>query len=165
VRRSIMKKLLLTMTVNGDPVDVAVTPNTTLLEVLRNDLGLTGVKEGCSEGACGACTVLMDGRPIRSCLTLAAEAEGAEILTVEGVAAAGNLHPVQQAFVDYGAVQCGFCTPGMVLASKALLERDPSPSDDDIKTALAGNFCRCTGYAKILQAVRAAADSLSKAGT
>lgn len=165
MRRSIMKKLLLTMTVNGDPVDVAVTPNTTLLEVLRNDLGLTGVKEGCSEGACGACTVLMDGRPIRSCLTLAAEAEGAEILTVEGVAAAGNLHPVQQAFVDYGAVQCGFCTPGMVLASKALLERDPSPSDDDIKTALAGNFCRCTGYAKILQAVRAAADSLSKAGT
>lgn len=160
-----MKKLLLSMTVNGDPVELAVAPNTTLLEVLRNDLGLTGVKEGCSEGTCGACTVLIDGRPIRSCLTLAAEAEGAEILTIEGVAAAGDLHPVQQAFVDHGAVQCGFCTPGMVLASKALLDRDPSPTDDDIKTALAGNFCRCTGYAKIIQAVHAAADSLSKAGT
>jgi len=158
-----MKKLLLTLTVNGDPVDLAVTPNSTLLEVLRNHLGLTGVKEGCSEGTCGACTVLMDGRPIRSCITLAVEAEGAEILTIEGVAASGELHPVQEAFVDHGAVQCGFCTPGMVLASKALLDKDPSPSDDAIRNALAGNFCRCTGYTKILQAVRAAADNISKA--
>jgi len=158
-----MKKLLLSLTVNGDSVELAVTPNSTLLEVLRNDLGLTGVKEGCSEGTCGACTVLMDGRPIRSCITLAVEAEGAEILTIEGVAASGELHPVQEAFVDHGAVQCGFCTPGMVLASKALLDKDPSPSDDTIRNALAGNFCRCTGYTKILQAVRAAADNISKA--
>lgn len=151
-----MKKQLLSMTVNGEEVDLAVTPNSTLLEVLRNDLGLTGVKEGCAEGVCGACTVLMDGAPVRSCLTLALEAEGATVLTIEGVAAGGNLHPIQQAFIDHGAVQCGFCTPGMILASKALLDRTPNPSEDEIKTALAGNFCRCTGYRKILEAVSAA---------
>jgi carbon-monoxide dehydrogenase small subunit len=152
-----MKKQLLTMMVNGDEIDVAVTPNTTLLEVLRDDLGFTGVKEGCSEGVCGACTVLMNGAPIRSCLTLALEAEGASITTIEGLASHGQLHPVQQAFVDQGAVQCGFCTPGMILSSKALLDRSPHPTDDDIKTALAGNFCRCTGYKKILDAVRSVA--------
>ncbi len=152
-----MKKQLLTMMVNGDEIDVAVTPNTTLLEVLRDDLGFTGVKEGCSEGVCGACTVLMNGAPIRSCLTLALEAEGASITTIEGLASRGQLHPVQQAFVDQGAVQCGFCTPGMILSSKALLDRSPHPTDDDIKTALAGNFCRCTGYKKILDAVRSVA--------
>jgi carbon-monoxide dehydrogenase small subunit len=152
-----MKKQLLTMTVNGNEIDVAVTPNTTLLEVLRDDLGFTGVKEGCSEGVCGACTVLMDGAPIRSCLTLALEAEGASITTIEGLASRGQLHPVQQAFIDQGAVQCGFCTPGMILSSKALLDRSPHPTDDDIKTALAGNFCRCTGYKKILDAVRSVA--------
>jgi carbon-monoxide dehydrogenase small subunit len=152
-----MKKQLLNMTVNGNEIDVAVTPNTTLLEVLRDDLGFTGVKEGCSEGVCGACTVLMDGAPIRSCLTLALEAEGASITTIEGLASHGQLHPVQQAFVDQGAVQCGFCTPGMILSSKALLDRSPHPTDDDIKTALAGNFCRCTGYKKILDAVRSVA--------
>jgi aerobic carbon-monoxide dehydrogenase small subunit len=151
-----MKKQLLSMTVNGEEADLAVTPNTTLLEVLRNDLGLTGVKEGCAEGVCGACTVLMDGAPVRSCLTLALEAEGATILTIEGVATGGNLHPIQQAFIDHGAVQCGFCTPGMILASKALLDRTSDPSEDEIKTALAGNFCRCTGYRKILEAVSAA---------
>ena len=149
-----MKKQLLTMTVNGDEIDVAVTPNTTLLEVLRDDLGFTGVKEGCSEGVCGTCTVLMNGAPIRSCLTLALEAEGASITTIEGLATRGQLHPVQQAFIDQGAVQCGFCTPGMILSSKALLDRSPHPTDDEIKTALAGNFCRCTGYKKILDAVR-----------
>ena len=152
-----MKKQLLTMMVNGDEIDVAVTPNTTLLEVLRDDLGFTGVKEGCSEGVCGACTVLMNGAPIRSCLTLALEAEGASITTIEGLASHGQLHPVQQAFVDQGAVQCGFCTPGMILSSKALLDRSPHPTDDEIKTALAGNFCRCTGYKKILDAVRSVA--------
>ena len=152
-----MKKQLLTMTVNGNEIDVAVTPNTTLLEVLRDDLGFTGVKEGCSEGVCGACTVLMNGAPIRSCLTLALEAEGASITTIEGLASRGQLHPVQQAFIDQGAVQCGFCTPGMILSSKALLDRSPHPTDDDIKTALAGNFCRCTGYKKILDAVRSVA--------
>jgi aerobic carbon-monoxide dehydrogenase small subunit len=152
-----MKKQLLNMTVNGNEIDVAVTPNTTLLEVLRDDLGFTGVKEGCSEGVCGACTVLMNGAPIRSCLTLALEAEGASITTIEGLASRGKLHPVQQAFIDQGAVQCGFCTPGMILSSKALLDRSPHPTDDEIKTALAGNFCRCTGYKKILAAVRSVA--------
>jgi aerobic carbon-monoxide dehydrogenase small subunit len=153
-----MKKQILSLTVNGESVEVAVTPNTTLLEVLRNDLNNTGVKEGCSEGVCGACTVLMDGVPIRSCLTLALEAQGTEILTIEGLSSAGVLHPIQQAFVDRGAVQCGFCTPGMILSTKALLEENSSPSEDEIKTALAGNFCRCTGYTKIIDAVKAAAD-------
>jgi aerobic carbon-monoxide dehydrogenase small subunit len=152
-----MKKQLLSMTVNGEPVEVAITPNTSLLEVLREDLGLTGVKEGCSEGVCGACTVLMDGQPVRSCLTLALEAEGSSILTIEGLAEDGRLHVLQQAFVDKGAVQCGFCTPGMILSAKALLDRQPRPTAQDIKRALAGNLCRCTGYQKILEAVTAAA--------
>jgi len=151
-----MKKQLVSMVVNGETVEVAVTPNTTLLEVLRGELGFSGVKEGCSEGVCGACTVLMDGEPIRSCITLAVEAEGASIVTIEGVAPEGQLHPLQQAFVDHGAVQCGFCTPGMILSSKALLDRTPQPTAEDIKTALAGHFCRCTGYTKILEAVTAA---------
>jgi len=159
-----MKKHLVTMTVNGQEIDIAVAPNATLLEILRDNLGLTGVKEGCSEGVCGACTVLMNGNPVRSCLTLALEAEGAEILTIEGVAAGGELHPVQQAFIDRGAVQCGFCTPGMILSTKALLERIPHPTDEEIKTALAGNFCRCTGYAKILDAVREAAGTPESGG-
>jgi aerobic carbon-monoxide dehydrogenase small subunit len=152
-----MKKQLLSMTVNGDPVDVAVTPSATLLEVLRDQLGLYGVKEGCSEGVCGACTVLMDDRPVRSCITLALEAEGASITTIEGVGLDGTLHPVQEAFVENGAVQCGFCTPGMILSAKSLLDRNNQPTDEEIKTALAGNFCRCTGYTKILKAVREAA--------
>ncbi len=152
-----MKKQLVSMIVNSEDVEVAVSPNTTLLEVLRDDLGLTGVKEGCSEGVCGSCTVLMDGEPVRSCLTLALEAEGASVVTIEGLAADGTLHPLQQAFVDHGAVQCGFCTPGMILSSKALLDRQEHPTSDDIKTALAGHFCRCTGYSKILEAVVAVA--------
>lgn len=156
-----MKKQLLSMIVNGDEHDLAVAPNATLLDVLRDDLGLTGVKEGCSEGVCGACTVLMDGNPVRSCLTLALEAEGSSIITIEGLSAEGQLHPIQEAFVDQGAVQCGFCTPGMVLSSKALLDSSPHPSDEEIKYALAGNFCRCTGYAKILNAVREAGGSVS----
>jgi carbon-monoxide dehydrogenase small subunit len=151
-----MKKQLLSMTVNGDPVDVAVTPSATLLEVLRDQLGLYGVKEGCSEGVCGACTVLMDDRPVRSCITLALEAEGASVTTIEGVAEDGQLHPVQDAFIENGAVQCGFCTPGMILSSKALLDRNSEPTEDEIKEALAGNFCRCTGYTKILKAAQAA---------
>lgn len=154
-----MNKQLLSLIVNGDEIDVAVQPNTTLLEVLREELGLMGVKEGCSEGVCGACTVLMNNVPIRSCITPALEAEGTEILTIEGLGADGMLHPVQEAFVQNGAIQCGFCTPGMILSTKALLDRTPNPSDDEIKTALAGNFCRCTGYSKILDAVRAAATS------
>lgn len=149
-----MKKQFLSMTVNGDPVDVAAPPSATLLEVLRDELGLYGVKEGCSEGVCGACTVLMDGQPVRSCITLALEAEGATITTIEGIARDGALHPVQEAFIANGAVQCGFCTPGMILSAKSLLDRNNNPTDDEIKTALAGNFCRCTGYTKILKAVR-----------
>lgn len=156
-----MKKQMLSMTVNGDAVDVAVVPHATLLEVLRLDLGLLGVKEGCSEGVCGACTVLMNGNPIRACLTPALEADGTEILTIEGLASGGKLHPVQEAFVERGAIQCGFCAPGMILSTKALLDRNPRPTDEDIKSALAGNFCRCTGYAKILDAVRAAAEGCS----
>lgn len=156
-----MKKQLLNLKVNGDEVDVAARPNATLLEILRDDLGLTGVKEGCSEGVCGACTVLMNGAPVRSCLTLALEADSAEILTIEGLGKLGQLHALQQAFVNNAAVQCGFCTPGMLLASKALLDGNPNPTDDDIKTALAGNFCRCTGYTKILEAVKAVAESKS----
>jgi len=152
-----MKKQLVSMIVNSEDVEVAVTPNTTLLEVLRDELGFTGVKEGCSEGVCGSCTVLMDGEPVRSCITLALEAEGASVVTIEGLAADGTLHPLQQAFVDHGAVQCGFCTPGMILSSKALLDRQPHATSDDIKTALAGHFCRCTGYSKILEAVASVA--------
>lgn len=153
-RRSAMKRQLLSMTVNNEPIEVAVAGNASLLEVLRDELGFMGVKEGCSEGVCGACTVLMDGQPVRSCITLALEADGSSITTIEGLAVGGKLHPMQQAFVDNGAVQCGFCTPGMILSAKALLDHNPDPTDEDIKTALAGNFCRCTGYAKILDAVR-----------
>ena len=153
-----MKKQLLSVTVNGNEIEVAVSPNTTLLEVLRDDLGFTGVKEGCSEGVCGACTVLMDGAPIRSCLTLALEAESTSIITIEGLASGGDLHPIQRAFIDQGAVQCGFCTPGMILSSKALLDRSTNPTDEEIKTALAGNLCRCTGYKKILEAVKSVAN-------
>ncbi len=160
-----MKKQVLSLTVNGDPVDVMAAPNATLLEVLRDQLGLYGVKEGCSEGVCGACTVLMEGRPIRSCITLALEAEGASIITIEGVAEEGKLHPVQEAFVENGAVQCGFCTPGMILSSKALLDRNSQPTEDEIKKALAGNFCRCTGYAKILKAVQVASGQIKTAQT
>jgi len=158
-----MNKQLLSLTVNGDLVDVAVAPNATLLEVLRDQLGLHGVKEGCSEGVCGACTVLMNDRPVRSCITLALEAAGASITTIEGVAQEGRLHPVQEAFIANGAVQCGFCTPGMILSAKALLDRNNQPTDDEIKTALSGNFCRCTGYAKILKAVRLASGRTEEA--
>ncbi len=145
--------------VNGEIYEVDVEPRRTLLEVLRENLGLTGTKKGCDDGNCGTCTVLVDGSPMNSCLLLAVEAQGREIETIEGVATGEELHPVQKAFVEHGAIQCGFCTPGMILSAKALLERDPHPSDDEIKRAIAGNLCRCTGYAKIIEAVRAAAGS------
>jgi len=154
-----MKKYLLNIKVNGREEDLAVTANSTLLEVLREDLGLTGVKEGCSEGVCGACTVLVDGRPVRSCLTLALDVQGQSITTVEGLSNEGSLDPIQEAFATKGAVQCGFCTSGMIIASKALLEQNPCPTEEDIKYALAGHFCRCTGYAKILDAVKAASEA------
>ena len=143
--------------VNGDPVEVGVRDRETLLEVLRGRLGLTGTKQGCDVGDCGSCTVLLDGEPVLSCLTLAADVEGREVLTIEGLARGDELHPLQQAFLDAGAVQCGYCTPGMILTAKALLDRNPRPSRGEIRAALSGNLCRCTGYRKIVDAVELAA--------
>jgi aerobic carbon-monoxide dehydrogenase small subunit len=145
------------MRVNGKDYTVDVPSQRLLIDCLRYDLGLTGTKEGCSVGVCGACTVLMDGRLISSCLTLAVLADGKELTTVEGLAQDGKLHPVQQAFIDYGGFQCGICTPGMVVAAKALLDENPNPSDDDIKDWMMGNLCRCTGYYKIIESIRGAA--------
>jgi carbon-monoxide dehydrogenase small subunit len=153
---------LLSLTVNGERRAVAVAVHRTLLEVLREDLGLTGTKHGCELGECGTCTVLVDGEPVLSCLALPVECQGAEILTVEGMAVAGRLHPLQQAFAELGAAQCGYCTPGILLVAKALLDGEPRPSRDAIRAALAGNLCRCTGYTKILDAVERAADRLAR---
>jgi carbon-monoxide dehydrogenase small subunit len=146
-------KTLLRFTVNEEPREIAVEPWWTLLDVLRDQLELTGAKKGCDRGDCGACTVLLDGKPIVSCTTLAVQAHGRRVTTIEGLLSEGQPHPLQQAFVDVGAVQCGFCTPGMVLAAKALLDENPSPTEDDVREAIAGNLCRCTGYAKIVEAV------------
>ena len=140
---------------NGHPLETLVEPHWTLLELLRDELELTGTKEGCGQGECGACTVLLDGLAVNACLFPVLEAEGREVTTIEGLAGPdGSLHPLQEAFINYGAVQCGFCTPGMILSAKALLDENPHPAEDDIRTALAGNFCRCTGYAQIIQAVQ-----------
>jgi carbon-monoxide dehydrogenase small subunit len=155
-----MEKRLVQLRVNGEVHDVAVTPNETLVEVLRERLELTGTKVGCGEGACGTCTVLLDGKPVRSCLTLAVEAQGKEIVTIEGLAQGGELHPVQKAFIEHGAIQCGFCSPAMILTSKALLDENPHPTEEEVRRAISGVVCRCTGYAKIVEAVLAAADSL-----
>ena len=148
-----MKKIDLDFTVNGEAVSLAVFPNRTLLEILREELSLTGAKEGCGEGACGTCTVLLDGKPVRGCLTLAVEAAGCEITTVEGLASGETLDPLQEAFIEHGSVQCGFCTPGMLMSAKGLLLDDPRPDEKKIRKALSGNICRCTGYAKIVEAV------------
>jgi carbon-monoxide dehydrogenase small subunit len=150
-----MEKRLIHLTVNTRACQVTVMPNRTLTQVLREDLCLTGTKEGCGTGDCGACAVILDGRPVNSCLVLAVQAEGSEVTTIEGVAEGEKLHPVQQAFIDHGAVQCGFCTPGMVLSAKNLLERNPRPTELEVREALAGNLCRCTGYQKIVEAVKA----------
>ncbi len=157
-----MKRLPLEMTVNGEPVSLAVEANRTLLEVLRDDLELTGAKEGCGEGVCGSCTVLRDSKPIRACLTLALEAADSCIVTVEGLAEGEALEPLQQSFIDHGAVQCGFCTSGMLMAAKGLLLHDPQPTKDDIVHALSGHVCRCTGYTKIIEAVEAVVDGSFK---
>jgi len=146
-------KRLVQLTVNGTAREVAVEPRRTLLALLREDLGLTGTKQGCGEGDCGACAVLLDGEPVNACLVLALEAEGREVLTIEGVAADGTLDPLQQAFIDAGAVQCGFCTPGMVLVARALLARYAAPTSAEVRHAIAGNLCRCTGYQKIEDAI------------
>jgi aerobic carbon-monoxide dehydrogenase small subunit len=144
----------LKITVNGKAVELNVEPHLTLLEVLRERLGLTGTKEGCGTGDCGACTVLIDGEPVNSCLKLAVEAEGQDVLTIEGLAPEGDLHPLQKAFIELGAVQCGFCTPGMLLAAHALLMKNPHPEELEIRQTLAGNLCRCTGYDKIIRAIQ-----------
>ncbi|MBI2355074.1 MAG: (2Fe-2S)-binding protein [Deltaproteobacteria bacterium] len=158
-----MKKLI-KLEINGENFDVAISPAAYLIDVIRETVGLSGTKKGCGVGDCGACTVLIDGRPTLSCITLAVACAGKAITTIEGLSRGSELHPVQRAFIDKGAVQCGFCTPGMVLSSKALLDENPHPSQDEIKTALAGNLCRCTGYAKIIEAVEHAGRLLSGEG-
>lgn len=150
-------KQLVALNINGDAYELAVVPTHTLLEVLREDAGLTGTKHGCEQGECGLCTVLVDGRPQFSCLTLAVEAQGSDIRTVEGLARGGKLHPLQQAFGETGASQCGYCTSGMLMSAQALLERNSSPTRVEIREALAGNLCRCTGYQAIIEAVELAA--------
>jgi carbon-monoxide dehydrogenase small subunit len=148
----------ITMSVNGEPEILTVQDHHTLLQVLRNDLALTGTKDGCSAGECGACTVLMDGEPVNSCMVLAVECDGHEIVTIEGLAHDGRLSALQEAFVEHNAVQCGFCTPGMLISAHALLKRNPHPTEQEVQEALVGNLCRCTGYVRIIRAVRTAAE-------
>jgi carbon-monoxide dehydrogenase small subunit len=151
-----MKEKAIHVTVNGRTYSRAVAVEKTLVEFIRNDLQLTGTKEGCDEGECGACTVLMDGRPVNSCLVLAAEADGHEILTVEGLARDDTLHPLQEAFINMGAIQCGYCTPGMLLTALAILNEFPHPTEAEIRKGIEGNLCRCTGYNRIIKAIRLA---------
>ncbi len=153
--------MILRFRLNGRPVEVDVPPGRRLLDLLREDLGLIGTKEGCGEGECGACTVLVDGKPRLSCLTLAIQVEGKEVLTVEGLAQSGKLHPLQEAFIETAGVQCGFCTPGFLMAAYALLLENPSPTKEEVREWLSGNLCRCTGYEQIVEAVLRAAEKLS----
>ena len=147
--------------INGQDYPVKVEPDELLVDVLRGRLWLTGTKKGCGTGDCGACTVIMDGRPVTSCLVLAVAAEGKSIETIEGMASGEELHPLQQSFIDYGAVQCGYCTPGLLMMAKHLLEHNPTPSEDEIRAGIAGNLCRCTGYTKIVEAIQAAAPEMA----
>jgi aerobic-type carbon monoxide dehydrogenase small subunit (CoxS/CutS family) len=153
-------KQALKLTVNGEEHELSVDPARTLLEVLREDLSLTGTKQGCDDGNCGACTVLLEGKAVKSCLMLALQAQGKAIRTIEGIGKAEELHPLQRAFIDHFAVQCGFCTPGMILTAAALLEENPAATEEEIREGLRGNICRCTGYVKIVEAVEAARDEL-----
>ena len=146
-------KRIITLNVNGEEFQVLTEVHRTLLEVLREDLGLTGTKRGCDLGTCGACTVLIEGKPYLSCLTLAVDVQGRKVVTIEGLAQGEETHPLQKAFVEKGAIQCGFCTPGMILTAKAFLDENPHPSEKDVKKAISGNLCRCTGYVKIVEAV------------
>jgi len=158
-------KVPIQLKVNGMAYKMEVEPRRTLLELIREDLELTGTKEGCSLGECGSCTVLLDGKPIKSCITLAVQANGREVTTIEGLEKAdGTLHPLQQAFIDHGAIQCGFCTPGMVLSAKALLDENPKPTELEVRQAIAGNLCRCTGYQKIVEAILAVSNQRSVSG-
>lgn len=148
-----MKKLI-RITVNGQEHEVAVSPNTTLVDLLRNHLGLTGTKKGCELGDCGSCTVILDGKAVNSCLVLAVQAAGRQIQTIEGLETEDGPHPIQKSFVEKGAIQCGFCSPGMILSAKSLLEKTPRPNEAEIRRAISGNLCRCTGYQKIIEAIR-----------
>ena len=158
-----MSSVLVSTTVNGDPVEFACPPDEILLNALRDRLGLTGAKEGCGTGDCGACSITLDGRLVCSCLVLGVEAEGRHITTVEGMANGSELHPLQEQFIDHAALQCGICTPGFLVAAKTLLDKNQNPTEKEIRYALAGNLCRCTGYDKIVRAVRAAAKDMRKA--
>ncbi len=160
---TLKRNVQMSLTLNGEPVEVSFAPYKTLLEVLREELALTGTKHGCELGECGACAVLVDGEPVLSCLMLAVECEGRSVQTVEGLADGTKLHPLQAAFADHGGSQCGYCTPGMVMTAKALLDREPNPSRERIKEAIAGNICRCTGYNQIVEAIEVAADEMRKA--
>ncbi len=156
-----MKKHILNFTLNGEAVEVLTTDNQTLLDLLRDTIGLTGTKKGCEEGECGACTIMFDGRAVNSCMMLAREAEGHKVVTIEGLSKNGELDPLQKQFIDKWALQCGYCTPGMIMSAKVLLEKNPHPTENDIRNAIAGNLCRCTGYAKIVEAVMAAAEEMN----
>jgi carbon-monoxide dehydrogenase small subunit len=158
-----MRNQVIGLRVNGETCETLIKPSSILLNVLREKLGLTGAKHGCDNGQCGACTVLLDGEPIRSCLTLAIRVSDREITTIEGIADDGNLHPLQRAFIDHGAVQCGFCIPGMILFAKSFLAETPEPTEEQIKEALSGNICRCTGYLQIVEAIQAAATDQPRA--
>ena len=154
-----MEKRTVSFTLNGEPVAVEIEPHLTLLQLLRDKLELTGTKEGCGMGECGACTVLLDGKTVNSCIFPALEVEGRKVTTIEGLTdPQGNLHHIQKAFVEHGAIQCGFCTPGMVLSAKALLDENPKPSEEEIRHGMAGNLCRCTGYLQIIQAIKAVSE-------
>ncbi len=157
-------KVAINLRVNGDACKVLVPPHRPLVDVLRDDVGLTGTKKGCGAGECGACTVLMDGKPVNSCLVLAVQADGKDIVTIEGLAQDDRLHPIQEAFVQHGAIQCGYCSPGMILIAKALLDENPRPTELEVKQAIAGNICRCTGYVKIVEAIQAASRLVANEG-
>jgi aerobic carbon-monoxide dehydrogenase small subunit len=161
LRKLLMAKFHLTLTVNNEPRELLIDPRETLLDVLRNDLNLRGAHRGCDSGDCGACTVIVNGAPITSCMILAADCDGADVLTIEGVSVNGILHPVQKALVEEGGIQCGFCTPGMVMTSFALLKDNPQPTEEEVRLGLAGNLCRCTGYKKIVEAVLSVAEGVN----
>lgn len=157
-------KRIINVTINGEPRELVVEPYRTLLDALRNEAGLTGTKKGCDVGDCGACTVLLDGQPVNSCLVLAVEVEGSEIVTIEGLLSSdGRLHPLQENFLRLGAAQCGFCTPGMIMSAKALLDENPRPSEEEVRFAIAGNICRCTGFTKIVEAIMITAQQTTAA--
>ena len=159
--RVLDNKIIVSFEVNNRPVELLVAPNRTLLDVLREDLGLTGVKHGCDDSNCGVCTVIMDGKAVKSCSVLIGQAQGTKVTTIEGLETENGLHPLQKAFIEHFAIQCGFCTPGMILSAKALLDENPNATEDEIREALHGNICRCTGYKKIVEAIEAARDEMN----